>query len=77
MLWASEFIRVRVKTSGSYEDYMNENIEIVIINKNGKNNVNNVKAYDNKGQKIGQKAKDGQEVAIKQKDVSQVSITYA
>ena len=77
MLWASEFIRVRVKTSGSYEDYMNESVDIVIINKNGKNNVNNVKAYDNKGQKVGQKAKDGQEVSVKKKDLSQVSITYA
>ena len=77
MLWVSEFIRVRVKTSGSYEDYMNESVDIVIINKNGKNNVNNVKAYDNKGQKVGQKAKDGQEVSVKKRDLSQVSITYA
>ena len=74
MLWASEFLRVRVKTSGSYEDYMDENVEIVIINKKGKNNV---KVYDKKGEKIGQKAKEGQEVAVKQKDLSQVSITYA
>ena len=77
MLWASEFIRVRVKTSGSYEDYMNENVEIVIINKNGQNNINNIKAYDSKGDKIGQNAKEGQEVVVKQKDLSQVNITYA
>ena len=40
MLWNSECLRVAAKTSGNYEDYLNEDIEIVILNKKGKNNIN-------------------------------------
>ena len=73
MLWISECMRVVVKTSGSYEDYINDNVEVVIVNK-GKNKVN---AYDQQGQRIQQKNKDGKDVAVKPKDISAVSITYA
>ena len=73
MLWISECMRVVVKTSGSYEDYINDNVEVVIVNK-GKNKVN---AYDQQGQRIQQKNKDEKDVAVKPKDISAVSITYA
>lgn len=74
MLWASECIRVVVKTSGSYDDYLNDNIEVIIVNKKGNNKIN---AYNNKGEKIGNNAKDGENVAVKPKNISNVSITYA
>ena len=72
MLWISECMRVAVKTSGSYDDYINDNADIVII-KQGKNNVS---VYDKKGQKIEQKNKE-QDLSVKPKNISQVSITYA
>ena len=74
MLWASECIRVVVKTSGSYDDYLNDNIEVIIVNKKGNNKIN---AYNYKGEKIGNNAKDGENVAVKPKNISNVSITYA
>ena len=72
MLWISECMRVAVKTSGSYDDYINDNADIVII-KQGKNNVS---VYDKKGQKIEQKNKE-EDLSVKPKNISQVSITYA
>lgn len=71
MLWASECIRVVIKTYGSYDEYIQDNTEVVIISKGGKNKVD---AYDQKGKKIEDKGKD---VSIKQKNISTVSITYA
>ena len=71
MLWISECMRVAVKTSGSYDDYINDNADIVII-KQGKNNVS---VYDKKGQKIEQKNKE-EDLSVKPKNISQVSITY-
>ena len=73
MLWISECMRVAVKTSGSYDDYINDNAKVVIVNR-GKNNV---RAYDKKGQKIEQQDKEGNDIAVKPKNISQVSITYA
>jgi len=74
MLWVSECMRVVVKTSGSFEDYINDNVEVIIVNKKGKNKVN---AYDKKGEKINKKGKEGEDVSVKPKNISAVSITYA
>ena len=74
MLWCSELLRVSVKTSGTYEDYLNDSVEVVIINKSGKNNI---QVFDEKGQKIGEKVKEGDNVTTNPKNISAVSITYA
>ena len=70
MLWISECIRVVMKTSGTLEDYINDNnVEVIIINQKDKKKVN---AYDNKGAKISEK-KDS---TVKPKKNSSVNITY-
>ena len=77
MLWISEWLRVSVKTYGNYEDYMNDDIEIVIVKKKGKkNNINNKKEEN-----INNKGKE-KNVPVKQSDnknnnISGVRITYA
>ena len=71
MLWISECIRVVMKTSGTLEDYINDNnVEVIIINKKENNKVN---AYNKKGEKINEKTKDS---TVKPKKVSSVNITY-
>ena len=70
MLWASECLRVAVKTSGSYEDYMNDNVEVVIVNRKSDNKDRD---DNNKGEKI----KEGENSAVKPKNNTNISITYA
>ena len=75
MLWVSELLRVSAKTSGAYDDYLNDSTEVVIINRGG--NKNNVQVFDEKGHKIGEKSKVGENVTANPKNISAVSITYA
>lgn len=73
MLWISETLRVAVKTYGSFEDYIHDNTEVIIItrsiNNNTNNNANKVKDIENKEKGV----------SIQERDNSQVHIqtTYA
>jgi len=71
MLWVSETLRVAVKTYGTFEDYIHDNTEVIIItksaNNNTKNNANKAKENENKGTNV----------SIIQNNNSQVPITYA
>ena len=74
MLWVSECMRVAVKTYGTYEDYMNDDIEIIIVNKGGnkKANVPVKKVEENNNQ-----VKPGENAPVKQSNNPPVVITYA
>ena len=74
MLWVSECMRVAVKTYGTYEDYMNDDIEIIIVNKGGnkKPNVPVKKVDENHNQ-----VKPGENAPVKQSNNPPVVITYA
>ena len=74
MLWVSEYLRVAVKTSGNYKDYMNDTVDVIIINKKRKNNNN--KKNDEKG-KDNNKTKDEPDVTNKGINIPKVNITYA
>ena len=73
MLWISETLRVAVKTYGSFEDYIHDNTEVIIITKSSNSNTNNNvgKAKESNNNEKG--------VSIQEKDNSQVNIqtTYA
>ena len=73
MLWISETLRVAVKTYGSFEDYIHDNTEVIIITRSTNNNPNNnaIKTKEIENNEKG--------VSIQEKDNSQVNIqtTYA
>ena len=73
MLWISETLRVAVKTYGSFEDYIHDNTEVIIITRNINTKTNN---NASKSKEIENKEKG---VSIQEKDNSQVNIqtTYA
>ena len=73
MLWISETLRVAVKTYGSFEDYIHDNTEVIIITRSINNKTNN---NASKSKEIENKEKG---VSIQEKDNSQVNIqtTYA
>jgi hypothetical protein len=73
MLWISETLRVAVKTYGSFEDYIHDNTEVIIITRSTNNNPNNnaIKTKEIENNEKG--------VSIQERDNSQVHIqtTYA
>ena len=69
MLWISECVRIVAKTSGTLEDYINDNVEVIIINKKENNKIN---VHDRKGDKIN----DKNVVTVKPKKTPAVNITY-
>ena len=71
MLWISETLRVAVKTYGSFEDYIHDNTEVIIITRSTNNNTNN---NVNKTKEVEIKEKDG---TVNENNNSQVPITYA
>jgi hypothetical protein len=73
MLWISETLRVAVKTYGSFEDYIHDNTEVIIITRSINTKPNN---NASKSKEIENKEKG---VSIQEKDNSQVNIqtTYA
>ena len=73
MLWISETLRVAVKTYGSFEDYIHDNTEVIIITRSINTKTNN---NASKSKEIENKEKG---VSIQEKDNSQVNIqtTYA
>lgn len=72
MLWVSECLRLGVKTYGAYDDYMNETIEVVIVNKKGNNKTNNNEQIKDKNNQ----QKIGDNTAIKPNNFHETKITY-
>ena len=76
MLWVSEYLRVNVKTSGNYLDYINDN-DIIIIKKRGKNGNKSNKNKNEKNNNNDKKEKEGRDDTTKSNIVPKVNITYA
>ncbi len=76
MLWVSEYLRVNVKTSGNYLDYINDN-DIIIIKKRGKNGNKSNKNKNEKNNNNDKKEKEGRDDTTKSTIVPKVNITYA